>query len=1106
MIDDKKDFEFNESYELSEEKLDLGYSDTSSIGEESNAKVDSALNGGSFAPLTHEDEVEVIEDVAVEVEEVEELEEEVMEDVEVEEAEELVVEEEVAVESEEELEVEKIAVESEEEVETDVEITTPSLVMEEVEEIEEDSEEVDSEIDEYGNVIEVFSAQTRSFNTFTLNDSRLPSGVNKAAGTVSHFGETQGGVSLSVVSGKTTVEGGKYKFQGTARPSLVFTGGILDAKATVSQIKKFENNNIEFDPSSTIENSIRQFLINAANERIDEINGVKYPAASSVNAIDDRAYLTLALSAVLSANESTSNNPELALTFKDLDSLIPKQTTLYFESDTIFSISNLENIKNIVNENSFVGNQPGAGKNSKNVSNLNLNAEGIAVNIDFKVEDPEDGLKTNTRYEFVAPNRDLVFFLKTDSNLNSTQSSIGYVEGLTMTQFKTGKQPPLFETYYVKDKTTIDPISTIATVSTFSTASSDSYLTTNIDFYSIDDTTFIDYDNMVSLAASNVALDTRGTSIKFKTFKIFDKDKTISKIEIEDDRLKRYPVSLAPIDTNNVEKGAYPQVIGLQRATPYTFRKLYITAQPENESITKTFHLTTLSHITGNPVTAIAHNISIRTSTFTEPKLFMEWDTSKAFVSTGNGTFTTTNSQSEVPVFVPKLDVELPNKIKMPAVKNDKTSLRYVIEVENTDVTIKDLLVNGLKGNEQYKVERVDGKDRVYFILTLFNLSENRDYGFLILELTYIDLDGRELITRQVLSGINVITHVNITKAGADFPTTGIVQVPDARLDNSTGPELTGADVFNVTLFQPKTIEARKAEIPVFIDDINGNFLRMEFVKPQGNPDVEVVLEGSTLRFLNLQPKTEVVYKLDFLWRDKTGKEQRLSKYAKISTPSLPAVDVKDATVKPTSTTAEIVFELYSQPKSSIVSVSLSDSSIKFKWNRDKLTLLLEGLKPETNYNDLEVSFKLENGLITKYKVKAFKTTNLVAPPVGPVAEFVSRVYEASLQRKPEVEGWKFWTEKLESKEISVVQFMNDLMTQDEFVNRFLSKDEFIVMMYQIVVGRAPEEEGQRYWGGKYDEYRLQESSLPDLRRRIAVEMMNEQEFKDFVSKLGLKY
>lgn len=986
---------------------------------------------------------------------------------------------------------------------------------EEVEEETEGKEEeqatgVQTEVDECGNVVSVFStAVSRSAQVaaYTLQDTRLPAGVTKPAGSVSHFGDTEGGVAFSIVDSKKdkTVQEGKYEFQGTAKASLVFTGGILDAQATVSQVKEVKDGSIEFDSTSTVKGSLREFLIKAANEKIDDINGFSKELTSA--AIDDRTHLVLALSAVLGANDGKAeSDAPLRLTFKDLDSLVPKQTTLEFAASTLFTTS-IDFVKNIVNEDSFVNNLNGKTNNVKSQSNVNLNAEGIAVNIDFKAKDAKNGLKTNTRYEFVAPNKDIVFY----PNCTETSGScISYVEGLTMTQFKTGKRLPLFEAYCVSGASgseKLEPISTIATSSLFSATKegASTCLVTSIDFNTVDKETFIDYDNMISMAASNIAMKVGGTSIKFNTLKIFDQDETITKIEVEDDRLNRYPVTLVPISESNKDCGAYPQVTGLQRSTPYMFRKLYITAQPEDESITKTIELVTLSCAdkggSSGTVTAISHNLSVRTANFTEPKLSIGLDPSKKYVKPSDGNFDT-DSTGNTQVFIPKMDVELPNKIKMPAVKNDKDSLRYVIEVENTDAEIKDLTVNGLKGDEQYKVEKVEGEDKTFFILTLFNLSENRDYGFLILELSYVDLDGRELITRQVLSNINIITQVNVT--GGTH--TGLIQYPDATLDNTTGPELMGSDIFNVTLFEAKTLEARKAEIPVFIDDINGRFVRMEFKSPEGNPNVKLELDGSLLRFTNLEPKTEVVYKIDFIWRDKGGKEQTLSKYAKISTPQVPAVDVKGTTIKTTDKTANIAFSLYADPKSPINSISLSDEKLKFTWDTPSLTLKLTDLKADTIYKDLEIIFKLENGLITRYKIDQFTTQKEVQPPTGKVAEFVSRIYVASLGRQPEIDGWKFWVQKLESKELPVTQFIYDLMKQDEFVERYLSKEDFIKMMYQIVVDRDPEEDGQKYWESKYDEYKLQEASIADVRIRIASEMMNEQEFKNYVSSMGLKY
>ncbi|OAT89202.1 hypothetical protein A6P36_05345 [Candidatus Arthromitus sp. SFB-turkey] len=1101
--------------------MELNYEDTSSVKDADNNEVNTGSHQDFFEPLNEEtyaedtvtkEEVEEVTDAkkleevaevveAEKIEEVLEVVEEIEEAVELEESE--------VIEAEEVEENEEISVESEDEVvevndefpssasglETDMTPTSdesiepPSLDME-------DGYEVGTELDEYGNVVEVFaSVNGRSVTPFTLNDTRLPSAVTKPVGTVSHFGETKGGVDFSISTTATNIHD-RYKFQGTAKPSLVFTGEILDARATVSLVSTFDGSDIVLrnTTGSVISGTLREFLIRAANEKIDEINGTK---VDSVSSIDDRTYLTLALSYILSANNATASNLGLSLTFKDLDSVIPKQTTLDFVASTIFT-TGLDIVKNIVNEDSFVSNRDGISKNSRNVSNINLNPEGISVNIDLKVEKPENGLKTNTRYEFVAPNRDLVFFPIADSTVSLTASAINYVEGLTMTPFKTGKQLPLFETLSVVNSTTLAVSGMIALEEITSTTSVVSY----VDFNSIDDTTYLDYDDMISVGASNVALKVGGTTVRFNTFKIYDLDSTITKIEVEDDRMDKYPVTLIPVDSNDSKKGANPQITGLQRSMPYNFRKLHITAQPESEVVTKTLTFATFS-VSGTKVTALpTHSHVIRTTAFSEPILFIELDSDKAFVSTTTGNPSSSSSGSAVPVFIPKFEVELPNKIKMPVVTNDKTSLRYVIEVEKSDITVKDLIVNGLKGNEKYKVEKIDGKDIIYFIVTLSELSEKRDYGFLILELSYIDLDGRDLVTRQVLNKINNITHLNI---GSQAPFV-LTQFPDETQDNTTGPELMGNAIFNVTLFEATTLEARKAEIPLFIDDMNGRFLRMEFKKPEGNPAVEVELEGSILRFTNLEPKSEVVYKLDFIWKDKDNKEQTLSKYAKISTPAVPAVDVKGTTITTTSSTAEIVFELFSHPKSTISGVTLSDEKIKFTWNRDKLTLNLERLKPNTEYKDLEITFKLENGLITKYKIETFKTKEEVKPPTGNVADFVARIYEAALGRKPEVEGWRFWVQKLESKELSVTQFVYDLMAQDEFVNRFLSKEDFIKMMYIIVVGREPEEEGQKYWERKYDEYKLQEPSLADLRRRIATEMMSEPEFKDYVTKIGLKY
>ena len=981
------------------------------------------------------------------------------------------------------------------------------------EESEEEVMDVDS-FDDYGEAIQVFATVSPRF---IPDDPRVPPEIKKASGTISQFGPTVGGVDLEFTSTASGIDQ-RYKFQGKAKAAFVLTGVVLDANVTISVLKDFTETSMQFKGSSgvaptTLTNTLRNFLVRAANETIDDINGFKtdgnmeygISAPIGIPNVTHRVNLIRALRKVFGANSgSNGKNPPqqpsaqaLRFTFRDLDETTPKQVTLVYNGPAMFPTS-IDYARNIIIEDSLVNNLPNKtralGDNTK-ASNVNFDPTKIAINFDIKSKDVKQGLKTNTNYEFIALNKNFTFF---KDFTQSVGTNIKFLEGFTLSNFKTGKKVPLLETSWVKDNTTMEASSLIA----LDSLTSSDKLLSSIDFNSISKNTFLDYDDLVSATAQSVALKIGGASIKFNTLKVYDTDSTITKIEVEDDRSNKYPVSLIPISESDKSLGANPQINGLQRSTPYNFKKLHVTAQPEDTSVIKTFVFSMFSSAQGgtNVTADPSHNILLRTSSFYEPSLFIE--STPIFVSVADGTISTTATSSfTLQAFLPKVDVELPNRVKMPAVSNDKTSLRYVIEVDNSDGRAGELTVNGLKGDENYKVQKFVGKDRNFYIVNLYNLSENRDYGFLIFELSYKDLDGRELIARKVLSEINRVISVTTTSGG-----TKTIQFPDYDQDNTTGPEKTGLALFNVTLFEQTLVEARRAEIPVFIDDMNSRFLRLEFVKPESNPRVEVKLENGVLKFINLEPKTDVVYKLDFIWKDKDGQEKALSKYAKIVTPDVQVVDVKSTSITTDQSSATILFTLYSQPKLPIVSVSLSEEKMKYTWDKDKLELVITNLKPKTEYKDIEVTFKLENGLTAKHKLDAFMTKDEIVPPKGKVADFVAKVYRIALNREPEINGWRFWVSKLESKEITVSQFINDLMVQDEFINRFLSKEDFIKMMYQIVLGRDSEEEGQKYWMRKYDEYKVEEETLLKLRMRIASEMINEKEFKEYVTSMGLRY
>ena len=718
----------------------------------------------------------------------------------------------------------------------------------------------------------------------------------------------------------------------------------------------------------------------------------------------------------------------------------------------------------------------GIAYNSKR--SANRNPEDIVMKMIIRVAWPKEahGLYTNTEYKFLGIKNNVNFKI-TDTTTSNKDELVGF----TIPNFKTGKQPASIQTK-VQGSTSIlyNPLNKEYQNEAkgeekmyFSTINDKVYI--NMKKLLADNNTKtismnrerVGQTSRVAPVSTSNNLEISGTSIKFKNIILNDIDETITDIKFEDDRGEKYNVQLIPVDSNDSSKGKCVEVVGLKRGTPYIFTKMLLTSNVIGESETKTVTFTSME----SSKTVIINDIPIKTAAFEGPQL-----------SKPSGT-----------------TVKLPNGLTVPSVKNDSTALRYIFEVNNSQDLVQDVKINGLRGNEQSKIEKIEDKNskKNYYIVTLYNLSPNTDYGFVILETEYKDASNNTSVSRQALKDLNK------DMAG---PTKNKTEVNP----------LTGNQAFNVVVNDEiKSDNSRSVEIPVFMDDMQNKFMRVDFVNPKDNPDVVFKFEDNKLKFSNLKPESNSVYKVDFIYQGENGKEEKISKYIKINTPRTSDLDIKSSKISPSTTSAKVVFELYGEPRSQIKSVNVFDNSnkeINSSWDKSSMTLTLDGLSQKTEYADLEVTFTLENGKTINHKLDSFTTLDVPTieeetKPTGKVAEFVSRVYKIALGREPEIKGWTYWIGKLESKEISATEFIaENLMTQPEFVDRELSKKAFVRTMYSLVVNREPDEDGQSYWERKYDEYRSQTSSIADLRIRIAKEMMNEPEFKDLVTSLNLSY
>ena len=73
------------------------------------------------------------------------------------------------------------------------------------------------------------------------------------------------------------------------------------------------------------------------------------------------------------------------------------------------------------------------------------------------------------------------------------------------------------------------------------------------------------------------------------------------------------------------------------------------------------------------------------------------------------------------------------------------------------------------------------------------------------------------------------------------------------------------------------------------------------------------------------------------------------------------------------------------------------------------------------------------------------------------------------LRRDPDFGGWKFWFDQYNVQHMSLRSILNNFLTFPEFQNTYgnLTNDQFVNLVYQNVLGRAPDQAGHDFWLGQ---------------------------------------
>ena len=83
---------------------------------------------------------------------------------------------------------------------------------------------------------------------------------------------------------------------------------------------------------------------------------------------------------------------------------------------------------------------------------------------------------------------------------------------------------------------------------------------------------------------------------------------------------------------------------------------------------------------------------------------------------------------------------------------------------------------------------------------------------------------------------------------------------------------------------------------------------------------------------------------------------------------------------------------------------------------------------------------------------------------IAPVERFATRFYELALERSPEQEGLCYWVYGLVDQRFDGARIAKEFFCSDEMQKRGLSVEQYVEILYRVMMDRTSEAEGMTYW------------------------------------------
>ena len=113
------------------------------------------------------------------------------------------------------------------------------------------------------------------------------------------------------------------------------------------------------------------------------------------------------------------------------------------------------------------------------------------------------------------------------------------------------------------------------------------------------------------------------------------------------------------------------------------------------------------------------------------------------------------------------------------------------------------------------------------------------------------------------------------------------------------------------------------------------------------------------------------------------------------------------------------------------------------------------GFSNSTEFINLCVGYGITAGYYSNdYDINQINNVNL----------FVQRLYKTTLDRIGDPTGQEYWTKGLLEKKLTGSECAANFIKSDELVNKGLSDEEYLTVLYKGIMGRTPDETGWNYW------------------------------------------